>query len=93
MHKLSSSSQPTVLNIAVHSCADPQAKILPTTYGYEIDGTYMSIVMIAGSLGNVFFVMIVAQLFGARNTSPGHCELGCIPLHTAWSMHYWSTPA
>ena len=44
----------------------------------------MSIVMIAGSLGNVFFVMIVAQLFGARNTSPGHyCELGCIPLHTA----------
>ena len=26
----------------------------------------MSIVMIAGSLGNVFFVMIVAQLFGPR---------------------------
>ena len=56
-----------------------------------VTGTYMSIVMIAGSLGNVFFVMIVAQLFGARNTS-GHCELGCTPLHTACSLHYWSTP-
>jgi fucose permease len=47
------------------ACTYPQAKVLPTTYGYAIDGKYMSIIMVAGSLGNVFFVMCVAQLFGA----------------------------
>lgn len=47
------------------ACTYPQAKVLPSTYGYAIDGTYMSIIMVAGSLGNVFFVMCVAQLFGA----------------------------
>ena len=46
------------------ACTYPQAKVLPTTYGYAIDGKYMSIIMVAGSLGNVFFVMCVAQLFG-----------------------------
>ena len=47
------------------ACTYPQAKVLPTTYGFAIDGKYMSIIMVAGSLGNVFFVMCVAQLFGA----------------------------
>ena len=35
----------------------------------------MSIVMIAGSLGNVFFVMIVAQLFGPRKGTAFLCTL------------------
>ena len=39
------------------ACTYPQAKVLPTTYGFAIDGKYMSIIMVAGSLGNVFFVM------------------------------------
>lgn len=46
------------------ACTYPQAKILPATYGYPITGVFMSLVMVAGSLGNVFFVMAVAQLFG-----------------------------
>lgn len=47
------------------ACTYPQAKILPSTYGYVIDGKYMSIIMVGGSIGNVLFVMCVAQLFGA----------------------------
>jgi hypothetical protein len=47
------------------ACTYPQAKVLPSTYGYAIDGKYMSIIMVAGSVGNVLFVMCVAQLFGA----------------------------
>lgn len=54
------------------ACTYPQAKVLPSTYGYAIDGTYMSIIMVAGSLGNVFFVMCVAQLFGALGP-PSFC--------------------
>ena len=46
------------------ACTYPQAKVLPATYGYPITGVFMSLVMVAGSLGNVIFVMAVAQLFG-----------------------------
>jgi fucose permease len=42
------------------ACTYPQAKVLPSTYGYAIDGKYMSVVMVAGSLGNVLFVRCFA---------------------------------
>ena len=65
---------------------DPQAKVLPSTYGYAIDGKYMSIIMVAVSLGNVFFVICGAVVRGSFCPSKA-----VLPINT-WRAMFVSFP-